>query len=93
MTSAAAGIDTAVAPIPAKTRQALTTLRLNEREIEKREVDIARLQMVGQTRETTSITKLYLPGFCPSVEPAVISATAGRLLSDQTFLNEKEPEP
>jgi hypothetical protein len=57
LTSAAAGIDTAVAPIPAKTRQALATLRLNEREIEKREVVIARLQIVKQMRETTSITK------------------------------------
>jgi hypothetical protein len=50
-------MDTAVAPIPAKTRQALATLRLNEREIKKIDVDIARLQIVGQTRETTSIAK------------------------------------
>jgi hypothetical protein len=50
-------MDTAVAPIPTKTRQALTTLRLNEREIEKKEVDMAGLQKVEKTRETTSITK------------------------------------
>jgi len=52
-----AGAEKLIAAAPARATQVPATLRWNAREIERREKDIARLQVVEQMRETTSILK------------------------------------